>query len=84
MTVSVLSVPAMIMYGTSCFIFCLVALVLITCKIMGLLDSDPAQRLTPARSVSYTSREIVQMCLKYRLFRFYRKRRVKVFDCFYT
>ena len=24
------------------------------------------------------------MCLKYRLFRFYRKRRVKVFDCFYT
>ena len=54
MTVSVLSVPAMIMYGTSCFIFCLVALVLITCKIMGLLDSDPAQRLTPARSVSYT------------------------------
>ena len=24
------------------------------------------------------------MCFKYRLLRFYRKRRVKVFDCFYT
>ena len=43
------SLPAMIMYGTSCFIFCVVALVLVTCKIMGLLDSDPGQRLTPAR-----------------------------------
>ena len=70
----------MIMYGTSCFIFCLVALVLITCKIMGLLDSDPGQRLTPARSIS----QIMGISLKHRLCRFYRKRRVKVFDCFYT
>ena len=81
MLVSVLSVPAMIMYGTSCFIFCLVALVLITCKIMGLLDSDPGQRLTPARSISQIMED---MLYKHRLFRFYRKRRVKVFDCFYT
>ena len=61
MLVSVLSVPAMIMYGTSCFIFCLVALVLITCKIMGLLDSDPGQRLTPARLISQIMDTVLQI-----------------------
>ena len=59
-----MTLPAMVMYVTSCVIFCVVVIILLTCKVMGLMDSDPGQRLTPAR--------------------FYRKRRVKVFECFYT
>ena len=44
-----MTVPAMVMYLTSCIIFCCVVIILLTCKVMGLMDSDPGQRLTPAR-----------------------------------
>lgn len=45
----VLSLPAMLMYSMSIFLFCFVVITLLTCKISGLLDGDPFSRLSLAR-----------------------------------
>ena len=54
-----MTLPAMVMYATSCIIFCVVVVILLTCKVMGLMDSDPGQRLTPARCDSIPNNSLL-------------------------